>query len=116
MHEIRVKRIPSVNHYVKHAKGRHYKSKDVAEFERAVDMQLPRFLSCGGDSGKGIRLAIVFVLRKDFYRRDLDNMPKTFIDRLAKFYGFNDSRIAKIAMEKRLDKTLDHEKILWRME
>jgi Holliday junction resolvase RusA-like endonuclease len=113
-HEIRVRKIPSVNHYVKHSGGRHYKPPEVVSFETAVISQLPYMFKPLKEYGG--ELSIVFVLCNNLYRRDLDNMPKCFIDCLAKFYRFNDSMITKITMEKRLDKTLDHEKILWRFE
>jgi Holliday junction resolvase RusA-like endonuclease len=112
-HEIRVRKIPSVNRYVRHGGGRHYKPPEVVSFETAVISQLPAFLECD-QQGKDISLEIIFVLNKNKYRRDLDNMPKVFIDCLAKRYGFNDSYICELHTWKRLDKTLDHEKILWR--
>jgi Holliday junction resolvase RusA-like endonuclease len=111
MYAITVHRIPSVNHYVRHSNGRHYKSKDVIAFEKAVMAQLPPIKEAKPTQ----ELRIFFILRKDLYRRDLDNMPKVFIDCLAKKYGFNDSRIEKITMEKTLNKTMvGMEKIIWK--
>ncbi|MCL2206596.1 MAG: RusA family crossover junction endodeoxyribonuclease [Fibromonadales bacterium] len=105
MHVITIAKIPSVNHYVRHAKGKHFKSKDVTAFEKAVEAQLSQLFpfDSGYPLGIGkepVKLSITFVLRKDLYRRDLDNMPKVFIDCLAEFYGFNDSRIEKLVLEK----------------
>jgi len=120
VHTITVAKIPSVNHYVKHAKGRHFKSKDVIGFEKAVNSQLSLdlpycdYATCGPpDSDIFKSLRIIFTLCKDFYRRDLDNMPKCFLDCLSEFFRFNDSRIEKLVLEKKLDKTLDHEVISW---
>lgn len=115
-HEIRVAKIPSVNHYVKHAKGRHYKSKEVIDFEKVVYLQLAitpiDYDSIGKQ--KKFSVEIIFCLNKNFYKRDLDNMLKAFIDCLAKFYKFNDSRICNLQIAKVLDKSLKQEIIKWR--
>jgi Holliday junction resolvase RusA-like endonuclease len=113
-----VNEIPSVNHYVAHSNGRHFKSAKSKEFEKAVMAQLA--IEFGNDFKKIYSrysritgLKIIFTLRKGLYKRDLDNMPKLFIDCIARHFGFNDSKITKLALEKKIDKTIFLEKIQW---
>jgi len=110
MHTLTVSHIPSMNAYVRHWKsGKHSKTNATLKFEKEVMLNLkicPRMLA---DECKNLH--IVFVLKRN--NRDLDNLPKVFIDCLQKHYNFNDKAIERLLLEKRIDKAQEGEKILF---
>jgi Holliday junction resolvase RusA-like endonuclease len=118
MHAITVSTIPSVNHYVKHTKrGGHYKDPKVSKFIDEVNMQLwkadiiPSWVHIDIVKKKPLRLALEFYLNENMFKRDLDNMPKVFIDCLANRFKFNDSRIVFLRLEKFLIRKEEREMI-----
>jgi Holliday junction resolvase RusA-like endonuclease len=117
MHTITVPTIPSVNHYVKHTKrGGHYATKQTKLIKKSIAAEL---FSCGQPEWvyqhiadkKPLCLKIIFALKKDLHKRDLDNMLKVFIDCLASRYKFNDSFIDSLILSKRLNDSKSYEAI-----
>jgi len=106
MNSITVTHIPSMNSYIRHGNNsRHYKAHPVTMFEKQVAMGLPPALSPTNS------LHIIFVLKKN--NRDVDNLPKVFIDCLEKKYGFNDCKIERLLLEKRIDRNMAGERIMF---
>lgn len=77
-------------------RGRRYKTKAYEEYERAVFFSLPKMKVPDGP----IYLQIEAGMSNR--RADLSNVIKGFEDLLGKKYGFNDNRVFKILMEKRI--------------
>jgi Holliday junction resolvase RusA-like endonuclease len=108
MHTITVPKIPSVNHYVKHTKrGGHYATKQTKEVKKSIEKQLtfcaqPEWLYKHIAEKRPLCLKIIFALKENLHKRDLDNMLKVFIDCLASRYKFNDSFIDSLILSKRL--------------
>jgi len=106
MHTLTVSHIPSMNSYIRHgSNSRHYKSHPVTMFERQVALGLPTTLEPTNS------LHVIFVLKRN--NRDVDNLPKVFIDCLERKYGFNDNRIERLLLEKRIDRNMAGERIMF---
>jgi Holliday junction resolvase RusA-like endonuclease len=106
MIKIPVTYIPSMNHYIRHSGKRHYRSDVTKKFEAEVVFALKQGSVKVIPTGN---LHIVFTLKRN--SRDLDNLPKVFIDVLARAFNFNDKMIETLRMEKRIDRKAESEHI-----
>lgn len=86
---------PSVNHYWRHARGRHYVSDEGKAYRKAVADVAPRRKLTG-------RLEVVIdVLPPDRRKRDLDNVLKALLDALAHAGTYeDDSQIDCLLVER----------------
>jgi len=110
MHTLTVSHIPSINAYVRHWKsGKHTKTNATRLFEQEVLLGLPAKKPFANEECQNLK--IVFVLQRN--NRDLDNLPKIFIDCLEKRYGFNDCKIERLLLEKRIDRNMAGERIMF---
>jgi len=93
-----MQRIPLKPLSLNHAyRGRRFSTSELKDFKRDVSLLIPR---CDIPQGK-LTLTVVYGTSTS---NDLDNLNKTFIDGLSESYGFNDNRIHKIIMEKKVVK------------
>ena len=70
---------PSVNTYTRHARGRHFKTKEAAAFEAAF----PFFFRNPGCVGETFRVEIDVWLGPKMHR-DIDNLPKQVLDGISR--------------------------------
>jgi Holliday junction resolvase RusA-like endonuclease len=106
MIKIPVTYIPSMNHYIRHSGVRHYRSDVTRKFEAEVVFALKQ----GGAKVIPTKyLLIVFVLKRK--GRDTDNLPKVFIDILAKHFNFNDNTIDEVILKRIVDKKAASEEV-----
>lgn len=87
---------PSVNHYVRHSRGRHYRIKAADDFMLLVKQAV---------KGREIRAAAYRVCIAIFFapgqKGDLDNFAKVVLDSLVSSGAIDsDSRVTKLLMEK----------------
>lgn len=76
---------PTGNHYVKHSRGRHFKTSEATKFQTDIGVLLL------GDhcKAKSFRVTIIVCLGPK-QKGDVDNFPKCVLDGLAKHGAFRD--------------------------
>ncbi len=93
MHTVRIKPLSANKAY----KGRHFRTKELKEYQEALYLMLPKRLKIPEG-----RLEIHYIFSFSSTRSDIDNAIKQFQDCLATVYGFNDNVVFRVIAEKKL--------------
>lgn len=75
--------------------GRRFKSDDYKDYEKELLWKLPKIVI-----SKERKLTLYIKVGYSSKNADIDNFLKPFLDILQKKYGFNDSKIYKLLVEK----------------